>query len=100
MNLRNMSEEDIMKLSEEDIQKLNGEAYTKLHGLKVICEICKKKINITYAVQCFFCNRWICRDCGKEHFKKTITEEEFRKEKFNGWSAYQYAHWSYLNPPN
>lgn len=26
--------------------------------------------------------------------------KHFRKEKFNGHSAYQYSHWAYLNPPN
>jgi hypothetical protein len=25
--------------------------------------------------------------------------QNFRKEKFNGWSAFQYSHWAYLNPP-
>lgn len=25
--------------------------------------------------------------------------QAFRKEKFNGWSSYQYSHWAYLNPP-
>jgi hypothetical protein len=66
--------------NEEDILKLNNEAYQKTQGIKIICGICKKKVNITYAVQCFYCNYWICRDCGKEHFSIEQAKKEAVKE--------------------
>ena len=37
--------------------------------------------------------------CCSDVWNSWDDANNFRKEKFNGWSSYQYTHWAYLNTP-
>lgn len=48
---------------------------------------------------------FICLDrdgtisCTSDVWNSWDDAHDLRNEKFNGWSATQYSHWTYLNPP-